>query len=537
GRLVSAINVNNFEKSHDVTACAVADVTADAPPARLKSGVTRRGARVRAPTRDVVDGPRPAAGQQPAAPAALLPALQVQQRTSSGQRCHSVAGSRAGVREGRGQLCNWHEEEARGHFHGARRWPLRHRPPGPALLRRGPAGPRFPGLLPLRPGADGPDLQAAPAEVQPRRGEGHHEDALPGRQSRGPQRHHAGEPPGPAGERGGPEPDGLEEGRALQPVLQPSVPGGVPHAVRRRAEQQRLGRRPRVQGVPHLRPPPDQDGPDHAEFRGEEDGRWWGPAERLWRLLSLKGLSGESSPWLRQYRRHLLREGADGDAQTRAMLLQLWATQGNVGPAAFWLLAFLLTHPEAMAAVRREFGRAAQGGNRLEQQQPTPVFDSALEETLRLTAAPFITREVLQDKTLRMATGHEYRLRRGDRVCLFPLVSPQMDPEIYQEPEKFKYNRFLNSDGTPKREFYKGGQRLKYYTMPWGAGANGCVGKPFAINAIRQLVFLVVSRLDVEPCDPASGVPAMDPGRYGFGMVQPVGDLPIRYKVKSEESL
>uniref|UniRef100_A0AAY4BIA2 Prostacyclin synthase n=1 Tax=Denticeps clupeoides TaxID=299321 RepID=A0AAY4BIA2_9TELE len=262
-----------------------------------------------------------------------------------------------------------------------------------------------------------------------------------------------------------------------------------------------------------------------------------GVRERLWRLLSLKGLSGESSPWLRQYRRHLLREGADGDAQTRAMLLQLWATQGNVGPAAFWLLAFLLTHPEAMAAVRREFGRAAQGGNRLEQQQPTPVFDSALEETLRLTAAPFITREVLQDKTLRMATGHEYRLRRGDRVCLFPLVSPQMDPEIYQEPEKFKYNRFLNSDGTPKREFYKGGQRLKYYTMPWGAGANGCVGKPFAINAIRQLVFLVVSRLDVEPCDPASGVPAMDPGRYGFGMVQPVGDLPIRYKVKSEESL
>lgn len=28
--------------------------------------------------------------------------------------------------------------------------------------------------------------------------------------------------------------------------------------------------------------------------------------------------------------------------------------QGNAGPAAFWLLSFLLTHPEAMRAVRKE---------------------------------------------------------------------------------------------------------------------------------------------------------------------------------------
>lgn len=28
--------------------------------------------------------------------------------------------------------------------------------------------------------------------------------------------------------------------------------------------------------------------------------------------------------------------------------------QGNVGPAAFWLLGYLLTNPEALAAVKRE---------------------------------------------------------------------------------------------------------------------------------------------------------------------------------------
>lgn len=64
-----------------------------------------------------------------------------------------------------------------------------------------------------------------------------------------------------------------------------------------------------------------------------------------------------------------------------------------------------------------------------------PFAESALEETLRLTAAPFITREVVQEKTLHMADGQEYLLRKGDRVCLFPFNSPQMDPEIYQEPQ------------------------------------------------------------------------------------------------------
>lgn len=34
-----------------------------------------------------------------------------------------------------------------------------------------------------------------------------------------------------------------------------------------------------------------------------------------------------------------------------------------------------------------------------------------------------------------MADGRRYLLRKGDRVCLFPYVSPQMDPEIYHEPQ------------------------------------------------------------------------------------------------------
>ena len=52
--------------------------------------------------------------------------------------------------------------------------------------------------------------------------------------------------------------------------------------------------------------------------------------------------------------------------------------------------------------------------------------------------------------------------------------------------QAFKYDRFLNKDGSDKKDFYKGGEKLKYYSMPWGAGTNGCVGKQFAIDTIRQ---------------------------------------------------
>uniref|UniRef100_A0A672ID12 Prostacyclin synthase n=1 Tax=Salarias fasciatus TaxID=181472 RepID=A0A672ID12_SALFA len=261
---------------------------------------------------------------------------------------------------------------------------------------------------------------------------------------------------------------------------------------------------------------------------------------RLWELLSPGWLSEELDSWQQSYYRFLQEERIDAEMQNRALLLQLWTTQCNAGPAAFWLLGYLLTHPEAMKAVKSEI----RGLSTLQDtplQHPsislleahcTPVLDSVLSETLRLTAAVMISREVVQDKILHMADGQEYLLRRGDRVCLFPLLSPQMDPQIHQEPQIFKYNRFLNEDMTVKDHFYKNGKRLKYYTMPWGAGKNSCVGKEFAVAAIKQFVFLLLTHLDLELCDPEAKVPPVNSSRYGFGILQPDGDLQVRYRLR-----
>ncbi|MEE6506668.1 hypothetical protein FKM82_007785 [Ascaphus truei] len=201
---------------------------------------------------------------------------------------------------------------------------------------------------------------------------------------------------------------------------------------------------------------------------------------------------------------------------------------GNAGPAAFWLLLFLLKHPEALAAVRGE----AETLFKSKGQTIHEMKDSVLNESLRLTTAPFITREVIQDMSLKLADGRGYLLRRGDRLCLFPYVSPQMDPEIHENPKLFQYDRFLHTDGTEKTDFYKSGKRLKNYNMPWGAGNNVCVGRFHAINSIKQFVFIMLIYFDFELRNSNEEIPEFDRSRYGFGVVQPENDIVFRYKRK-----
>uniref|UniRef100_G1R5M7 Prostacyclin synthase n=1 Tax=Nomascus leucogenys TaxID=61853 RepID=G1R5M7_NOMLE len=264
---------------------------------------------------------------------------------------------------------------------------------------------------------------------------------------------------------------------------------------------------------------------------------------RLWKLLSPARLATRAhrSKWLESYLLHLEEMGVSEEMQARALVLQLWATQGNMGPAAFWLLLFLLKNPEALAAVRGELESILWQAEQPVSQMTTlpqkvldstPVLDSVLSESLRLTAAPFITREVVVDLAMPMADGREFNLRRGDRLLLFPFLSPQRDPEIYTDPEVFKYNRFLNPDGSEKKDFYKDGKRLKNYNMPWGAGHNHCLGRSYAINSIKQFVFLVLVHLDLELINADVEIPEFDLSRYGFGLMQPEHDVPIRYRIR-----
>ncbi|XP_074066320.1 prostacyclin synthase [Macrotis lagotis] len=268
----------------------------------------------------------------------------------------------------------------------------------------------------------------------------------------------------------------------------------------------------------------------------------------LWKLLSPQSLVGRAhrSAWLDSYLQYLDELGAGEEMQAKAMLLQLWATQGNAGPAVFWLLLFLLKTPTALSAVLGELESTLQKEWQMLTEMTSipqevldnmPIFDSVLSESLRLTAAPFITREVLVDMVLSLADGREYSLRQGDRLLLFPFLSPQRDPEIYEEPEEFKYNRFLNQDGSEKRDFYKDGKRLKNYNLPWGAGTNMCLGRSHAVSSIKQFVIILLMQFDLKLKNPEEKIPSFDSSRYGFGLMQPEHDVTICYRLKPRGTL
>ncbi|XP_053569733.1 5-beta-cholestane-3-alpha,7-alpha-diol 12-alpha-hydroxylase isoform X1 [Bombina bombina] len=273
-------------------------------------------------------------------------------------------------------------------------------------------------------------------------------------------------------------------------------------------------------------------------------------AERLkrlfWNMLSVnKTMQKENiSGWISDQYQHRAENGMPEYMQDRFMFLLLWASQGNTGPACFWLLLYLMKHPEAMQAVReevekviRETGQEVKPGGPLlnltrDMLLKTPVLDSAVEETLRLTAAPVLIRAVKENMNIKMANGKEYAIRKGDRVALFPYIAVQMDPEVHPDPEQFKYDRFLNPDGTKKTEFSKGGKKLKYFTMPWGAGTTICPGRFFAVNELKQFVFLVLTYFEFELVNPKEEIPGIDANRWGFGSMQPTYDVQFKYRLR-----
>ncbi|XP_033022120.1 5-beta-cholestane-3-alpha,7-alpha-diol 12-alpha-hydroxylase-like [Lacerta agilis] len=265
----------------------------------------------------------------------------------------------------------------------------------------------------------------------------------------------------------------------------------------------------------------------------------------FWKIMSVKDVYERSniSGWITDQQEQLAETGMPEYMRDRFLFLLLWAAQGNTGPASFWLLAYLMKNPKAMDEVRKEVDRVVgESGQKVraggavlnvtkEMLDKTPILDSAVEETLRLAAAPMLVRAVLVDLELKMNDGRKYLLRKGDRVALFPFVAAHMDPEIHPDPHVFKYDRFLSLDGR-KKEFYKNGEKVKYYTMPWGAGTSMCPGRYFATNEVKLFAFLMLTYFDMQLVNMEEEIPPVIKNRYGFGVMQPTHDVQFRYRLR-----
>lgn len=55
----------------------------------------------------------------------------------------------------------------------------------------------------------------------------------------------------------------------------------------------------------------------------------------------------------------------------------------------------------------------------------------------------------------------------------------------------------------------------------------------FHPRSLGRFVYMVLTNYDLELCDPNAQMPEVNASRYGFGMLQPEGDLLVRYKPRN----
>ncbi|XP_077348912.1 cytochrome P450 7B1 isoform X1 [Lithobates pipiens] len=221
----------------------------------------------------------------------------------------------------------------------------------------------------------------------------------------------------------------------------------------------------------------------------------------------------------------------------------LWASVGNTIPATFWAMYYLVRHPEALASVRDEIDHLLQSTGQKrgpnydihitrEQLDSLVLLGSAISESLRLCSASMNIRLVQEDFQLELEVGQTVNLRKGDFVALYP-PTLHKDPEIFEDPEEYKFDRFVE-DGKEKTTFYKKDKKLKTFLMPFGSGNSKCPGRFFALNEIKQFLAVLLVYLDTEIAE--DKFVGLDNSRVGLGILLPNSDIDFRFRHRKCET-
>ncbi len=108
--------------------------------------------------------------------------------------------------------------------------------------------------------------------------------------------------------------------------------------------------------------------------------------------------------------------------------------------------------------------------------------DAAVKEALRLRP-PVIAAGRVTAKTVDLGP---WRIPEGIRIWT-PMSLIQRDPDVYEHPNEFRPERFIES------------KPPAYMWIPFGGGVRRCLGAPFALLEMRTVLQTVLSRLKLTP--------------------------------------
>ena len=146
----------------------------------------------------------------------------------------------------------------------------------------------------------------------------------------------------------------------------------------------------------------------------------------------------------------------------------LIAGESTTSAAIAWLIYNVYRHPQVLAQIRAELDTLGPAPALLEIAQ-LPYLTATCQESLRLNAVNLITLTRIVQQPITLAG---YAFTPGMKVTACPYLVHRR-PDIYQQPNQFKPERFLEKTFSP------------YEYLPFGGGSRRCIGGELALLEMK----------------------------------------------------
>nr|CAJ31114.1 cytochrome P450 [Spodoptera littoralis] len=181
-------------------------------------------------------------------------------------------------------------------------------------------------------------------------------------------------------------------------------------------------------------------------------------------------------------------EGRDHELQIKQILGDLFsAGMETIKSSLLWMIVFMLRNPDVKRRVQEELD-AVIGRERLpaiEDMANLPYTETTILETLRMSNIVPLATTHSPTKDVHL---NGYRIPAGSQVI--PLINcVHMDPNLWDEPNKFNPSRFMDETGKIRRpEFF----------MPFGVGRRMCLGDVLARMEMFMFFACMMHQFDVQ---------------------------------------
>ncbi|RYC64289.1 hypothetical protein CHU98_g1916 [Xylaria longipes] len=207
--------------------------------------------------------------------------------------------------------------------------------------------------------------------------------------------------------------------------------------------------------------------------------------------------AGEPAPVFNDCLEWIEQESKDLNSEYDVVKFQLILSTVAIGTTTDLLhsvIIDLIQHPETMQAVRDEIVHVlGQEGWKKTSIYNLKLLDSVIKETQRIK--PFFS-------ALRRAVDADVKLsdgtvvKKGSRIHID--THRMIDPEVYENPEVWKGDRFLELRSQPGKEHLAQLVTTSVDHMGFGHGEHACPGRFFAANEVKIALCHLLMKYDWE---------------------------------------